>query len=377
MTWDTMRFVFECTHVEAKEELAFTEACVQQDQSTESKLANPKSDFQSRALLRVTQSIYAHIFLSGPKNLTQLTSEMLSESLVKSKKAIKVPRRTFRKVSSKRSKLIPGGLLRIDSTGKNNSGVKSDKQAFTSEPGTPAVKETEAFRVWQRIASPFRRKHHTGALPTLPENTGTDVGIEEADCFSGIYDQRSTQSAQPLKQVNRAPSITQDDARLTQRKRQVAQSRMPTLTWDDAEDVDAHSDSMISVHEHDDGNSMLPIGPARLKATFAELKSLSKHTHQHPKSSTRVPNLSLQLSDVAAFNRIAAIHLLGDIKKRIWQLEAVWTNFHISDFVYAQDDKIGDLQRMWLVWVSLLGSPIEANVSVVNIYVLCITANLS
>ncbi|KAJ2204337.1 hypothetical protein IW145_003505, partial [Coemansia sp. RSA 521] len=32
MTWDTMRFVFECTHVEAKEELAFTEACVQQDQ---------------------------------------------------------------------------------------------------------------------------------------------------------------------------------------------------------------------------------------------------------------------------------------------------------------------------------------------------------
>ncbi|KAJ2155999.1 hypothetical protein GGH16_005719 [Coemansia sp. RSA 560] len=152
---------------------------------------------------------------------------------------------------------------------------------------------------------------------------------------------------------------------------------MPTLTWDDAEDVDAHSDSMISVHEHDDGNSMLPIGPARLKATFAELKSLSKHTHQHPKSSTRVPNLSLQLSDVAAFNRIAAIHLLGDIKKRIWQLEAVWTNFHISDFVYAQDDKIGDLQRMWLVWVSLLGSPIEANVSVVNIYVLCITANLS
>ncbi|KAJ2142502.1 hypothetical protein IW136_001940 [Coemansia sp. RSA 678] len=361
MTWDTMRFVFECTHAEAMEELAFTEACVQQDQSTESKLANPKTNYQSRALLRVTQSIYAHIFLSGPKNLTQLTSEMLSKSLVKSKKNIKVPRRTFRKVSSKRSKLIPGGLLRIDSADKNNSGVKSDKQAFTSEPGTPAVKETEAFRVWQRIASPFRRKHHTDALPTLPEHPGTDIGMEEADCFSGIYNQRSTQSAQPLKQVNRAPSITQDDVRLTQRKRQVAQSRMPTLTWDDAEDVDAHSDSMISVHEHDDGNSMLPIGPARLKANFAELKSLSKHTHQHPKSSTRVPNLSLQLNDVAAFNRIATIHLLGNIKKRIWQLEAVWTNFHISDFVYAQDDKIGDLQRMWLVWVSLLGSPTEAN----------------
>ncbi|KAJ2667057.1 hypothetical protein IW148_000476 [Coemansia sp. RSA 1199] len=360
MTWDTMRFVFECTHTEAKEELAFTEACVQQDQSTESKLANPKSDYQSRALLRVTQSIYAHIFLSGPKNLTQLTSEMLSESLVKSKKTIKVPRRTFRRVSSKRSKLIPGGLLRMDSTGKSNRGVKSGKQVFVSEPGTPAVKETEAFRVWQRIASPFRRKHHTGALPTPPEHPGTDVGMEEADCFSGIHNQRSTQSAQPLKQANRAPSITQDDA-CSQRKRQVTSSRMPTLTWDDAEDVDAHSDSMISVHEHDDGNSMLPIGPARLEATFVEPKALPKYTHQHPKSSTRVPNLSLQLSDVAAFNRTAAVHLLGDIKKRIWQLEAVWTNFHISDFVYAQDDMIGDLQRMWLVWVSLLGSPTEAN----------------
>ncbi|KAJ2821774.1 hypothetical protein IWW50_004498, partial [Coemansia erecta] len=87
MTWDTMRLVFGCTRAAAKEELAFTEACAQQGQSIECKLADPQSDYQSKALLRVTESIYARIFLSGPKNLTQLTSDMLSDSLAKSKKS--------------------------------------------------------------------------------------------------------------------------------------------------------------------------------------------------------------------------------------------------------------------------------------------------
>ncbi|KAJ2518494.1 hypothetical protein H4217_003301 [Coemansia sp. RSA 1939] len=56
----------------------------------------------------------------------------------------------------------------------------------------------------------------------------------------------------------------------------------------------------------------------------------------------------------------AAVSLLGNIATRIWQLEGIWADFHISEFVNDRNNVITDLQKMWLVWVSLLGNPIDA-----------------
>ncbi|KAJ2836173.1 hypothetical protein J3B02_006514, partial [Coemansia erecta] len=47
---------------------------------------------------------------------------------------------------------------------------------------------------------------------------------------------------------------------------------------------------------------------------------------------------------------------------RIWQSEAVWTDFHISEFVLEQCDHIKDLQKMWLDWVSMLGTPFNEDI---------------
>ncbi|KAJ1875099.1 hypothetical protein LPJ55_000910 [Coemansia sp. RSA 990] len=139
MTWDTMRLVFATTKVAANEEVAFAQACMQQCQSTETKLADPSSDYQSKALLKVTHA--------------------------------------------------------------------------------------------------------------------EDLGS----------------------------------------------AHMPTLDWEDAEDVDAQSDSMVSVHGDDAKSKLGPIGPAHFETSTRKLKS--KNTASQIKSSGRVPSRSLQLNDIAEFNR--------------------------------------------------------------------------
>ncbi|KAJ2793050.1 hypothetical protein H4R20_006663, partial [Coemansia guatemalensis] len=81
-TWSTLRLVFASVKAAAQEELAFIEACENQEQSTENKLADPQSDYQSKSLLKSTNSIYARIFLSGQKNLSQIAEDILTESIV-------------------------------------------------------------------------------------------------------------------------------------------------------------------------------------------------------------------------------------------------------------------------------------------------------
>ncbi|KAJ2314062.1 hypothetical protein IWW52_004389, partial [Coemansia sp. RSA 2704] len=306
MTWDTMRLVFGCVKTAAKEEVAFTEACAQQDQSTENKLANPQSDYQSKALLKMTQSIYARIFLSGPKNLTQLSSKMLSESLNTSQKSLKVPRRTFRKISGGRTKLDSRGRLRPETANRSRHKDAADTNSddAVSEPATQSTKALGSHHVWQRIATPFRRKPQNPMLPTPPEHPGEAVGADNADYFSGVDLRRSTQSAEsPEQNSHNVATTALDSAYLKPHAQRSGQSRMPTLAWDDAEDVDAQSDSMVSVHEHEVGGELRAIGPANMEMVYAGPKSAAKHAHQQLKLPNRAPNLSLQLSDITAFNR--------------------------------------------------------------------------
>ncbi|KAJ2717312.1 hypothetical protein H4R19_000064 [Coemansia spiralis] len=81
MVWDTVRRVFAAAKAAALTEIAFVKACSEQSQSTESKLADPSSDYQSKTLLLRTKSIYARIFLSGPRNLLRATDVELASSL--------------------------------------------------------------------------------------------------------------------------------------------------------------------------------------------------------------------------------------------------------------------------------------------------------
>ncbi|KAJ2767177.1 hypothetical protein IWQ56_003428 [Coemansia nantahalensis] len=70
LAWNTMRRVFDTAKAEALKEIELAKACSEQSQSTEFKLADPSSDYQSKSLLQRTQSIYARIFLHGTQPRT-------------------------------------------------------------------------------------------------------------------------------------------------------------------------------------------------------------------------------------------------------------------------------------------------------------------
>ncbi|KAJ1736016.1 hypothetical protein LPJ61_000233 [Coemansia biformis] len=173
LLWDTTRHVLASTKAAALKEIKFSDACSEQSQSTEFKLADPSSDYQSKSLLHTTQSIYAYIFLSGPRNLSRVPSERQR------------------------------GIL--------------DSSAGAS-------------------------------LADASEGESSGLGVS-----------------------------------------------------------------------------------------------------------------SEQMADVASINGSAAISLLDTIHTRTWQSEAVWQDFHISDFVSAQEDVVRNLQYMWREWVDLLGSPVDTN----------------
>ncbi|KAJ2631305.1 hypothetical protein H4R22_002076 [Coemansia sp. RSA 1290] len=357
MTWDTMRLVFATTKVAANEEVAFAQACMQQCQSTETKLADPSSDYQSKALLKVTQSVYARIFLSGARNLTLLTGDMINEMLENSKKHVKVPRRTFRRTSRSRKRLIPGGLLQHEGKSNQHFDARLGPDSIASEPTTPPSHPRTHSHKLPNIASALRRRMHLGETSRLSEQP-EDHEPGSLDYFT-IEGHKSVHLAKIAPNDEQAVDRNHPNFYTRTSAEDLGSAHMPTLDWEDAEDVDAQSDSMVSVHGDDAKSKLGPIGPAHFETSTRKLKS--KNTASQIKSSGRVPSRSLQLNDIAEFNRHAAANLLGNVKQRISQLQVVWTDFHISEFAYALDDVVADLQQIWLVWVGLLGSPIDAS----------------
>ncbi|KAJ2847464.1 hypothetical protein IWW36_003844, partial [Coemansia brasiliensis] len=301
MTWDTMRLVFAVTKVAANEEVAFGQACMQQCQSTETKLADPSSDYQSKALLKVTQSVYARIFLSGPRNLTRLTDEMLNESLDISKKHVKVPRRTFRRTSRSKKKPIPGGILYHENRSNQHFDSRWGPDSVASEPTTPPSQSKGHSHKMPNIASALRRKVHLREAPRLSEQP-KDHEQEYVDYFTGVNGPKSVNFGKMMTGGEQViDDINNPDLYVHACTRELGNTHMPTLAWEDAEDVDAQSDSMVSVHERDTEAKLMPIGPAHFEINTS--KHRPKNTASQTKSSGRVPSQSLQLNDVAEFNR--------------------------------------------------------------------------
>ncbi|KAJ2082304.1 hypothetical protein H4R24_001680 [Coemansia sp. RSA 988] len=354
-TWSTLRLVFASVKAAAQEELAFIEACEHQEESTENKLANPQSDYRSKSLLRSTNSIYAQIFLSGRKNLSQIAEDILTESIVKSKKGPNIPKRTFRKHSAGYSKqtlddyAATMGAARL----QNKKGKTSDTSA--AKLASSSSHPLETSHVWKRIVSPFCQKKD--ADPGTPASSLSQSG---ANTRHMVQDATTNTLGISVKQDAQGNSNGAEDNIYLKTQRVQELNHMPNIGWRGVSGTDAQSDSVISVQLDMDGHSHSQIGPAQLATDLIHSRSAPRHLSQQLKGS-KIANIDSQMTDVAVFNRYAAVNLLGNIKARAWHSEAVWVDFHISDFVYVQDDKVGDLQYMWLAWASLLGPPVNAN----------------
>ncbi|KAJ2158005.1 hypothetical protein GGF46_004101 [Coemansia sp. RSA 552] len=357
MTWETMRIVFATAKDAAREEATLLEACLHQIQNTESKLANPKSDYQSKSLLRTTRSIYACIFLSGQKNLSQITGDMLGESFHQSKTDAVDPPRMIRKHSGRRKIRLPGGLRRANNLSKSRQGHDSESIVAASEPISPSA-ASKGTHVWERLASPFRRKkHRTTAGPTPPPQQQ-----QQQQQATGRKSMTAiAHSGPPQKQAgdHNDPNILGIDAGILAHSRWNSHHCLPERSGEEPNDEDSRSESMVSMHMQPGEHSGSQIGPAHFVIEGNVSVRMPKTAHQQPKAISQATSISLQKADVAALNRLAAISLLVRTRKRVWQLEAVWPDTHVSDYVRVRGDIVANLQQLWLAWIGLLGSPVD------------------
>ncbi|KAJ2776848.1 hypothetical protein H4R18_005456 [Coemansia javaensis] len=98
------------------------------------------------------------------------------------------------------------------------------------------------------------------------------------------------------------------------------------------------------------------IGASAQSAAAGSVRAAVDSTHHAP-----VGPAHLVADSEGGSNRSAAVSLLGEINTSAWQREAMWIDFHISDYALAQGDRVRSLRCMWHMWVGLLGSPVDAD----------------
>ncbi|KAJ1815350.1 hypothetical protein LPJ75_002399, partial [Coemansia sp. RSA 2598] len=114
---------------------------------------------------------------------------------------------------------------------------------------------------------------------------------------------------------------------------------------------------MASMQVQYEDSPTTAIGPAVFDDVAPEKGTSHKHSRSGSRNAGRDSNIDSQKMEVAGQNCNASIDLIDNMMLRIWQSEAVWADYHISEFVLEQRDQTRDLQKIWLDWVSMLGTP--------------------
>ncbi|KAJ2610013.1 hypothetical protein H4S08_003803 [Coemansia sp. RSA 1365] len=298
ITWSTSRLVFASAKTAVQEELAFIEACEHQELSTESKLANPQLDYHSKSLLKSTNSIYARIFLSGQKNLSQIADDVLTESIVKFKKSPKVPKRTFRKHAAGSSKLTHDGHIATTNLAYLQSKKEKETDISAAKPVSSSSYLLDPSHVWKRLVSPFRQNRNvdqeTPALPLSQSTTDTRYMSQRVP---------TNDLGTSLKRSARVSSSNAENAvYLKTHKIEKRRRHIHNLGCENANDMEAQSNSDISVQLHLDDPSHSWIGPAHFTTDLIHSQLAPKNLSQQLKSS-KITSLNSQMTDVAVFNR--------------------------------------------------------------------------
>ncbi|KAJ1890612.1 hypothetical protein LPJ66_007371 [Kickxella alabastrina] len=104
------------------------------------------------------------------------------------------------------------------------------------------------------------------------------------------------------------------------------------------------------------------IGPANFADNTTDKATMRKLAQLH-KTLPRTADIVAQKTEIVISNGNAAAELIDNMMVRIWQSEAVWVDFHISEFVLEQNNPVKDLQKIWLDWIGLLGTPSNAELA--------------
>ncbi|KAJ2736398.1 hypothetical protein IW152_000759 [Coemansia sp. BCRC 34962] len=355
LTWDSMRMVFARQQQFAQEEQETKTECIQNVMGSDDGLVSATKSSQLTRKLEAANSVYVLAAMSGSRNLHQLSGSVPSSLLKEACLQGRTPPRVLRSHSFLQQH--PGLNTASMSTSTSIGAASSSKAAskcrsllrLKARPASDSGESSISTGMWKKLTLPFRRKtsmrlqnENSAQLVIAPANTSlANPALGDPSSQSRSSQQRGT---------NRSPTL----------ETQVTQQQDTPPKDEDAVELSRSPDSMVSIQLHFQSSHPSAIGPATLKPSSARRSIVSKHIHQQLKSSAREVDMGVQKSQVARLNSAAAISFLDTHMTKIWQFEAVWADFHISEFVNSQDNPVEGLQKLWLVWVGLLGSPVKA-----------------
>ncbi|KAJ2455530.1 hypothetical protein GGF42_003406 [Coemansia sp. RSA 2424] len=371
LLWDTMRMVFTSQQQLAQEEQRSKTVCIQSVLGSEDRLVATRKGGQLAPKFKTSAaSVYALVAVSGSKSLHQYGNSVSGDLLKEACLQDQTPPRVLRNHAyfQQRPELNQTRIPTSTSVGTaRRSRVNSSSRETSRLAAASASSSAEHSifpGVYKMLTSPFRKKPNTRSHNEAPSHLGTLGGpqLVVSPASTSLTNAALGDAAQFISSLPRCANETA--ASHTQARQQPA-----TLTKDaEAVGLARSSESMISMQLLFRSSRPLAIGPATLTTTGSKHSVTLKSIHHQPKNVARVTDIAAQKTQVARLNSAAAISFLDTLMTRVWQFEAAWTDFHISDFVGSRDNPTKDLQKLWLVWVGLLGSPVKAQVNMpVNI----------
>ncbi|KAJ2024554.1 hypothetical protein GGI06_000947, partial [Coemansia sp. S85] len=365
LTWDSMRMVFAKQQQFAQEEQEVKTACIQSVIGSDDGLVSAARSSQLTRRLKAANSVYVLAAVSGSRNLHQLSDSVPSNLLKEACLQGRTPPRVLRSHSflQQRPELNAANTSISTSIGAASSSKATSKSRnllrLKARPASDSGESSTSTGVWKKLTLPFRRKTSLRLQNEEPSRLDTLNGAQL------VISPANTSLANPAmgdpsSQIKSSQQRASDKSPMLEA--QAAQQQDTPPKDEDAVELSRSPDSMVSMQLHFQSSRPSAIGPAALKSNSARRSIVSKHIHQQLKSSARGADMGVQKSQVARLNSAAAISFLDTQMTKIWQFEAVWTDFHISEFVNSQDNPVKDLQKLWLMWVGLLGSPVKAEV---------------
>ncbi|KAJ2864690.1 hypothetical protein GGH94_002738 [Coemansia aciculifera] len=362
LTWDSMRMVFAKQQQAAQEEQKSKTACIQSVLGSDDGFVSAMKNNQLTPRLKTTNSVYVLVAVSGSRNLHPLGDSVPSDLFKEACLQDETPPRVLRNYTylQQRPELNRTRIPTSTSAGTaSNSCMNSssfEESRFKSRPALDSEDSATSTGVWKKLTTPFRRK---ASMRSQNEAPGHSAALDGAQLVippasAGLANPSLGEFTQCRSSL---PRHTNESAML----RTQAKQQLPTPSKDEeTAELVRSPESMVSMQLQFRSSRPSAIGPAKLKANRSRRSVVSKHIHHQAKSATRGVDVGVQKSQIARLNSAAAISFLDTLMTRIWQFEAVWTDFHISEFVGSQDNPVKDLQKLWLVWVDLLGSPVKA-----------------
>ncbi|KAJ2109085.1 hypothetical protein IW146_006528, partial [Coemansia sp. RSA 922] len=362
LTWDSMRMVFAKQQQAAQEEQKAKTMCIQSVLGSDDGLVSAMKNNQLTPRLKTANSVYVLIAVSGSRNLHPLGDFVPSDLLKEACLQDETPPRVLRNYTylQQRPELSRTRIPTSTSVGTaSNSRMNSssfDESRFKSRPAPDSEDSSASTGMWKKLTTPFRRKSSMRSQNEAPDHLAAPDGAQLVipPASAALTKPALGESTQSGTSLPRQPT---ESTILRSRAKQ--QPATPSKD-DEAAELVRSPDSMVSMQLQFRSSRPSAIGPAKLKTNRSRRAIVSKHLHHQLKNSTRGVDIGVQKSQIARLNSAAAISFLDTLMSRIWQFEAVWTDFHISEFVASQDNPVMDLKKLWLVWVGLLGSPVKA-----------------